>query len=147
MSPGVAQLAVRLATCRQTQAGKRSWAAPCSAAKTEEELTEARLELGHKIGEAPYEDGCWRQCGVTTDMTCKPADKLGARVIVFHKSALFHKRALSGWLSDAHMPAIALDVSGDRGFVYDGPTSRQLKSTSLNGPQTFQPIKLNPPET
>ena len=80
----VAQLAVCLETCRQNHNGERSWEAPYSAKKIEEEMDEAWLKLGYAAGEYPYEDGTWRQVGVTSKMICKLADKLGVRVVVFH---------------------------------------------------------------
>ena len=102
------------------------------------------MELGNAVCEFPYEDGTWRQVGVTPEMICKMADKLCVRVIILHKSSLFHKHTPKGWISDAHMPVIALDIFGDHGFVYDGPVSRRMNAQPLHGPQTFQPVKIKP---
>ena len=111
------QLAVCLQTCSQNHAGKRTWNLPYTVEFIEEQMDEAWLQLGYQIGEFPYEDGCWRQCGVTAKMVHAMADKLCVRVVLFHKAALFHERTPEGRLSNAFRPVIALDIFSDRAFV------------------------------
>ena len=48
------------------------------------DLDKAFIECGYKVGDAPFEDGDWREAGATGEMNIKYCQKLNVNCYVHH---------------------------------------------------------------
>ena len=52
------------------------------------DLDKAFIECGYKVGDAPFDDGDWREVGATADMVLKYCQRLSINCYVHHSRNL-----------------------------------------------------------